>query len=46
VGAMPLGFGTGHHATHQPIKTIKKNPVYYPENSDKLIFIDKRGLKQ
>ena len=45
-GAMPTVFGTGHPATHQPTKTIKKTLVYNTANSDKLIFIDKRGLNQ
>jgi len=32
-----------HTSTHQ---NNQENPFYYPENSDKLIFIDKRGLNQ
>jgi hypothetical protein len=32
-----------HTPTHQ---NNQENPFYYPENSDKLIFIDKRGLNQ
>ena len=46
VGAMPLGFGTVHPATHQSPKTSQENPFYYTENSDKLIFIDRKTLNQ
>ena len=46
VGAIPLGFGTGQPATHQPTKKSQEDQFYYPENSDKWIYIDKRGLNQ
>ena len=46
VGTLPPVFGTVHPAIHLSQKSIQKKPVYYPENSDKLIFIDKKRLKQ
>ncbi len=46
VGAVPTVFGTGHPAKLQPTKTIKKTPVYYPENNENLIFIDRKTLHQ
>jgi hypothetical protein len=45
VGAVPRVFGNGRLPHTNPPKQ-SKNPFYYSESSDKLIFIDKKELGQ